>query len=128
MGRMDRINQLVKREIGLILQEEFHDPRLQFVSILWVKVSPDLQVAHVGFSFLGEKKQVSTVESALSCASGRVRHLMSQRIELRHTPQIEFVYDPSLDYSAKVEDVLEGIKREIPFDDQKPAERQGEEP
>jgi len=125
---MDRINQLVKREIGLILQEEFHDPRLQFVSILWVKVSPDLQSARVGFSFLGEKKQIPTVEAALSYASGRVRHLVSQRIELRHTPQIEFVYDPSLDYSAKVEDVLEGIKKDIPFDDQKSVERQGEEP
>jgi len=116
MGRIDRINQLVKREIGIIIQQELQDPRFQFVSVTQVKVSPDLQNAWIGFSFLGDKSQAQDVQKALRHAAGLVRHLVSQRIDLKHTPRLEFVYDPSLDYSAGVGAILEDIKREIPFD------------
>lgn len=116
MERMDRINQLMKREIGKIVQQDLQDPRFQFVSITKVKVSPDLKNAWVGFSFLGNRDQAENVQEALKHASGFVRRLVSQRVDLRHTPFIEFVYDPSLDYSASVDEVLEGIKRDIPFE------------
>jgi len=116
MGRIDRINQLVKREIGVIIQQELQDPRFQFVSVTQVKVSPDLQNAWIGFSFLGEKSQAQDVQKALRHAAGLIRRLVSQRIDLKHTPRLEFVYDPSLDYSAEVGAILEEIKREIPFD------------
>lgn len=115
MGRMDRINQLIKREVGKIIQQDMQDPRFQFVSITQVRVSPDLKNARIGFSFLGDKEQAQNVQDALGRAAGLIRHLVSQKIELRHTPKIEFEYDPSLDYSAGVEEVLENIKRDIPF-------------
>ena len=118
MARMDRINEMMKREIGKIIHQELNDPRFQFVSVTFVRVSPDLQNATVGFSFLGDKTQVETVRKALEHAGGLVRRLISQRIDLRHTPRIEFVYDPSLDYSAGIEEVLEKIKREIPYEEE----------
>ena len=93
MERMDRINQLMKREIGKIVQQDLQDPRFQFVSITKVKVSPDLKNAWVGFSFLGNRDQAENVKEALKHASGFVRRLVSQRVDLRHTPFIEFVYD-----------------------------------
>lgn len=115
MGRMDRINQLIKREVGKIIQQDMQDPRFQFVSITQVRVSPDLKNACIGFSFLGDREQAQNVQDALERAAGLIRHLVSQKIELRHTPKIEFEYDPSLNYSAGVEEVLENIKRDIPF-------------
>ena len=116
MGRMDRINALMKREIAKILLQDLQDPRFQFVSITQVSVSPDLENARVFFSFLGERGQMPGIQGALENAAGMVRRLVSQRMDLRHTPRIEFLYDPSLEYSANVEDVLEKIKEEIPFD------------
>ena len=117
MGRMERINEMVKREVGKIIHLDLQDPHFQFVSITNVKVSPDLRIAWVSFSFLGEESQAGAVELALNHAAGFIRHLMSQRVELRHTPKIEFVYDPSLNYSANVEEILGQIKNEIPFED-----------
>ena len=117
MGRMERINQLMKREIAKIVQMDLQDPRFQFVSITKVKVSPDLKNSWVSFSFLGDKEQAENVQGALKHAAGAVRRLVSQRIELRQIPRIEFIYDPSLDYSANVEETLEIIKREIPFEE-----------
>jgi len=116
MGRMERVNALMKREIGKIVQQDLQDPRFQFVSITRVDVSPDLENARVRFSFLGDRKQADMIQAALMRAGGIVRRLVSQRIELRHTPCLEFVYDPSLEYSANIEGILEDIKREIPYD------------
>lgn len=116
MARMEKINALMKREVGKIIQQDLQDPRFQFVSITKVKVSPDLRNAWIGFSFLGDKEHVDDVQGALKHAAGFIRRLISKRIELRHTPRIEFRYDPSLDYSANIEEMLENIKREIPYD------------
>ncbi|MEW5895125.1 MAG: 30S ribosome-binding factor RbfA [Candidatus Omnitrophota bacterium] len=127
MGRMERINEMMKRELGKIISQELFDPRLQFVSVTFVRVSPDLHNAVVGFSFLGDKKQVDTVQQTLKHAAGLVRKMISQRVEIRHTPRFDFVYDPSLEYSANIEQVLEEIKREIPFEKGEDIEEDEEE-
>jgi ribosome-binding factor A len=114
---MDRINASMKREIAKILLQDMQDPRLQFVSITQVSVSPDLENARVLFSFLGDRGQLTVIHDALKNAAGMVRKLVSHRMDLRRTPRIDFVYDPSLDYSANVDDILETIKKEIPFDE-----------
>ena len=113
MGRMERVNELMKREIGMIVLKDLQDPRFQFVSITSVIVSPDFEDARVRFSFLGDPAQAGKIQEALTRAGGIVRRLVSQRMELRHTPRLEFVYDPSLEYSAGVEGILEEIKRDM---------------
>ncbi len=116
MSRMERINQQMKREISNIIQQELQDPRLEFVSITEASVSPDFKNARVGFSVLGPEENVGEVELVLRHAAGFVRKLIGERINLRNTPRILFVYDPSIQYSIKVEETLEDIKESAPFD------------
>ncbi len=111
MGRMEKVNQLLKREVGSIIQKEIQDPRLQFVTITHVDVSRDLHCARVNFSVLGEDAQVAAAEKGLDSARGYIRKLVGQRISLRYTPEIEFVFDPSIEKSARIERTLEEIKR-----------------
>lgn len=125
MSRIDRINQLMKREIGKIVHQDLQDPRFQFVSITKVKVSPDFANAWISFSFLGDKDQAEHIQDALQKATGVVRHLVSQRVNLRRTPRLEFLYDPSLDYSANVDQILADIKKECPVSED--ADELGEE-
>jgi len=113
---MERINQQMKREISNIIQQDLQDPRLGFVSITEVSVSPDFKNARVGFSVLGPEESVGEVELVLRHAAGFVRKLVGERINLRNTPRILFVYDPSIQYSIKVEETLEDIKESTPFD------------
>lgn len=117
MGRMERVNQLIKREISTILQREVQDPRVEFVSITSVTVSPDLHVAKVNFSVLGDEKKKEEANKALDSARGYIRGLMGKRISLRYTPDLEFVYDNSLEYSARIEQTLEEIKKQEPLDE-----------
>ncbi len=112
MSRIDRINQTMKREISLIVHSEVKDPRLEFVSITQVEVSRDLQHARVFFSVLGDQSQAGKAEDGLNSAKGFIRKLVGQRIRMRFTPEIEFIYDRSIEYSARIEQTLEEIRHE----------------
>lgn len=113
-GRMDKLNQLFKREIGnMLLMGEVSDPRVRFVSITYADISKDLSVAHIGFSVLDDNPEsVKHVEQGLRSASGRVRHLIAERVTLRHIPEIRFVYDNSIAHGMKMAKRLDEIAQE----------------
>lgn len=113
MNRMDKINQRIKREVGDIVLKELKDPRLEFVTITQVEVTRDLQRARVYFSVLGKQEQVQKVQTGLTSARGFVRKLIGQRVRLRYTPDIEFIYDHSIEYSARIETALQEIHHEL---------------
>ena len=112
MSRMDRINQTIKREVSLIVHSEVKDPRLQFVTIHHVDVSRDLQHARVYFSVLGNSTEAVKAEEGLNSARGFIRKLVGQRVRMRYTPEIEFIFDKTIEYSARIEETLEDIRNE----------------
>ena len=114
MDRMDKINQLFKREISsMILMGEIRDPRIKFVTITFADVSKDLSWAHIGFSILSDDPAVlKDVQSGLKSASGMVRRLMGERVTLRHIPQIKFVYDDTIAKSVYMTKTFEDLQRE----------------
>ena len=109
MGRIERINEMIKREISVMLLEEIRDPRLKFVTIISVDVSKDLQHAKVFYSVLGHN--LKAAEEALENAKGFVRRLVGQRVVMRYTPQIDFIYDRTIEYSDRIEQTLQEINR-----------------
>ncbi len=111
MGRMERVNELVKRQIGVLLQQEMHDPRLRFVTITEVRVSPDLHYARIKFSVLDSQSKVDDVARSLNHAAGYIRRRIGQNLTLRFIPELEFIYDPSIEYSARIEQTLQDIKK-----------------
>ena len=113
MPRIDKVNELIKREISqMLMLGEVRDPRVHFVTILSVDVSKDLQYARVRFSTLSDDPAdiKSTAEGLNSCRS-YIRKLISQRVEMRYTPQIHFIYDKSVQYAVKIDQALEEIKK-----------------
>ena len=112
MDRMDRINQAIKEEISNIVQREVKDPRLGFVTITQTEVSRDLQHARIYFSVLGEKEKVDAAQEGLDSARGFIRKLIGQRVRMRFTPEIEFVFDRSIEYGIRIEEALAEIKNE----------------
>lgn len=112
MGRLEKVNQQLKREISHILQREFSDQRLVFVSITAVDVSPDLEHAKVFFSYLGPLEQVDSIQLSLSRASGSIRRFVAHQMQMRKTPDFVFIYDDSMSASARLEATLEDIRNE----------------
>lgn len=110
--RVERVAQEIKREIGNILARELRDPRLGFVTITYVELSADLRNAKVHYSVLGDKKQEESSNIALKKATGYVRKLIGERLNLRFNPEIIFKFDKSIAYSIKIEELFREIKND----------------
>lgn len=113
MSRIDRINQQLKRELGIIIQRELSDPRVSFVSVTHVDTSKDLRHARVYFSVLGEKEQKKNAQQGLEAAKGMIRRLVGQRLQLRNTPDFIFSFDRSIEASIQIEETLKEINDDV---------------
>lgn len=113
MGRIEKINHALQKEISTIVLFEIKDPRLKLVTITHVDISRDLQYAKVYFSSLGSATEVKEVQSGLDSARGFIRKLIGQRIRMRYTPQIDFIFDKSIEYGIQIEQAIEKVKNEL---------------
>jgi len=109
--KIDRINHSLVREISYILMTEVKDEDIKFVTITDCKTTNDLSFAKVYFTVLDDKKRETTLE-ALKNAAGFIRRELAERVEIRHIPELEFVYDESIEYGKKIEDIIEKIHEE----------------
>jgi ribosome-binding factor A len=107
--RVDRINQLIREEISLLLQRELKDPRLGFITVTGVETSPDLRVAKVFVSVLGDEGQWAASLSALSRARGFIRQWLRQHLDLRVTPDLSFRPDRSMEHAARIQQLLKQL-------------------
>jgi ribosome-binding factor A len=110
--RPERVAQFMRREIAEILERRLSDPRLagQVVSVTDVEVTPDLSFARVFVSVLESGAERERALAALQSAAGFVRHLLSERLDLREVPEIRFVHDSSIERGARVEELLRRIQ------------------
>ena len=112
MGRIDKVNQLIKREISnMLLLGEIKDPRIKFVTILSVDVSKDLQHARVRFTILSDKPEdIQSTTEGLNSSRGFIRKLIAERVELRYTPEVQFIFDKGIQYLANAAERFAAIK------------------
>jgi len=111
VSRQDRIRQALKKEVSNIIHDELKDPRLGFVTVTDIEITPDLRYAKIFFSVLGSDEDYNKTKAALDNATGFIRKLISQRIRLRFTPEIIFRVDRSAEYSINIQKALEEIKK-----------------
>ncbi len=113
MVRVERISELIKREICNMIQlGDINDPRVRLATITSVEVSKDLQHARVKFSVLSDDPAVikNTTDGFNSCR-GLIRRLIGQRLVTRHTPEFHFIFDKTVQHAARIDAVLEEIKK-----------------
>lgn len=111
-SRTDRVASLVREEIARLLQREFKDPRLGFVSVMGVRMSPDLRFANVYVSLYGTESERKSSLVALQHGAGWFRRKVGRILRVRHIPEIRFFEDDSLDRVYHLEEVLEHVHRE----------------
>lgn len=111
--RIERINELIRDEISDLIRREVRDPRLSgLISVTDVKTSPDLQHANVYVSVLGPEQERKDAIEAMNKASRFIRRELGSRLNLRHTPQLSFYLDTSLERGARIMDLLREIEKE----------------
>jgi ribosome-binding factor A len=108
--RLERVNQLIKEEISMLLQRELKDPRLGFVTVTEVDVAPDLRHAKVYVSVLGREEQWASSFRALESARGFVWNWLRRHLDLRVTPEIAFRPDRSMEHAAHIQALLAELR------------------
>lgn len=110
--RIERINEEIKKEISQIISFELKNPDATgLISVTKVKTTPDLKYAQIYVSILNAKNEEKTLD-ALKKSSGFIRSLVAKRINLRITPELVFEKDDSLEYGAKIDKIIEDLKKE----------------
>jgi len=109
--KIERLNDQFQKEISIILQTEVKNQDIKFVTITGCEITNDLSFCKVYFTVLDDTKK-DIVLNALKSAASFIRGELSRRVEIRHTPELKFIYDESIEYGNKIEKIIEEINKE----------------
>lgn len=110
-ARLNRVNEELKKEISRIFTFELKNSKVSgLVSVTKVKITPDFKYAKVYVSILNSKSIGKTMEG-LKESSGFIRSQVAKNINLRITPELIFELDDSLEYGAKIDSILNELKK-----------------
>jgi ribosome-binding factor A len=104
--RTGRVAEQIKKELSIILQSEFKDPRIGFMTLTGVEITNDLSQAKVYLSVLGTDQQKADALKALDSGTGFIRIELGKRIRLRIVPKLIFIFDSSVAYGSRIEELL----------------------
>ena len=108
--KIERLNHTFQEEISMILMTEIKDDDIKFVTITGVDTTNDLSFAKVYFTVLDENKKESTLK-ALEKASSFIRTKLAEKVEIRHTPELKFIFDSSIEYGNHIEKIINDINK-----------------
>ena len=111
-SRPDRVGEEIRQELAQILAREVHDPGIGFVTLTRVKVSPDLQLARVYYTIIGDDKARAETERALTRATPFLRRHIGARVRLRRVPELRFEFDRSVENQDRIERILIDLQAE----------------
>ena len=111
--RPDRVGEQIRDELSALLSRGVvHDPGIGFITLTRVQVSPDLQLARVFYTSLGDPKARRETEKALDRATPFLRRQIGGALRLRRVPELEFRFDQSIEHQDRIEQILRDLREE----------------
>ena len=107
--RNARLNEQFKREISQILSQKVRDPRVGYVLVTGVRVTPDLWMARVFFRPLDGERSVEEIQAGLEAAGAFIRRELGKVLRIRRIPELRFLHDTTQDSAQRIEDVLKEV-------------------
>jgi ribosome-binding factor A len=111
-ARPERVGEEIRQELAMAIAREVHDPGVGFVTLTRVKVSPDLQLARVYYTMLGDEKAKKETQRALERATPFLRRHVGSHIRLRRVPELRFELDRSVEHQDRIERILLELEAE----------------
>jgi len=107
--RSKRIADQIKNELGWLIEQKLSDPNKGFITLTKVKLSPDLKLANIYFSVLGDIQGRERSFNILQKATNFLRKELGRNLRLKYLPQLRFFYDDSLDYRDHIDQIIKKI-------------------
>jgi len=105
-SRPDRVADQIRAELASLLARDVHDPGIGFVTLTRVQMSPDLQLARVFYTALGDDKARAATARAIERAAPFLRRQIGARLRLKRAPELTFAYDDSIAGQDRIEQIL----------------------
>lgn len=109
--KIERINHMIMEEVSKILMLEIKDEDIKFVTITDCDTASDLSYAKIYVTILEQEKKEETLK-ALNNASSFIRGELAKRIEIRHIPELKFIYDESISYGEHIDKIIDKLNEE----------------
>jgi len=110
--RPERVARELKRYISEVIQKGLKDPRIGFVTITDVEITPDLKLAKVYYTVMGSRTEKNNTINALKSSIGYIKNLIAKDMGLRFVPDLIFKEDLSQERAQNVYKILDKIKKE----------------
>jgi len=111
--RIERVNQLIRREVSELIQQQLRDPRLDdFIAVTEVNTSPDLKYARIFVSSMSGKQEEKKILRVLNAAAGFLRTELAHKMRLRHMPELSFHWDDSIEHGDRILRLLDQVSHE----------------
>jgi ribosome-binding factor A len=111
--RPDRVGEEIRHELSeLLTRGAVHDPGVGFITLTRVKVTPDLQLARVFYTSMGDDAARRETSKALERATPFFRRQLGGRLRLRRVPELEFRFDESIANQDRIEQILRDLHEE----------------
>ncbi len=126
--RLQRINDRIREELSeMIVKNEIHDPRLAGISITDVTVDRELAYADIFISAVEGSARSKEVLAGMESASGFIRRMLAERVDLRSFPRLRFHWDPTPERADRIEQILYSLRQEKSAAEEKPSTKNEEE-
>jgi ribosome-binding factor A len=119
--RLERVNEVLKRELGDLIRREFTF-EAQLVTVQQVDVTPDLKHAHVYISFIGEEAAQRDALAQMHDKRAQLQHELAKRVVLKFTPHLHFKRDEAVERGTRVLSILEQLN--LPEEPKEPSEEE----
>ncbi len=111
MNKARKLEIDLQREISFIINSKLKDPRIGFVTVTDVKLSPDYHYLDIFVSIMGEERVKNDSMKGLNQCEGFIKKNLKERFRLRTIPDIKFIYDKSIEHGLKITSILENLKK-----------------
>ena len=108
--RPERVSELIRHTVAAFLTSNVRDPRIGFVTVTGVEVSPDLAHARVRVSVMGAEEEKTRSLEGLASAARFLRAQLAHELQLRTSPELRFELDRGLEHAQRIDRVLKELK------------------
>jgi ribosome-binding factor A len=106
-ARMRKVNEAVREVVSAHIAEDLSDPRIGFVTVTAVDTSPDLRLARVYVTVLGDASARAEALDGLHSAGGYLQARIAEEIRMKRTPALRFLYDESTDRGMRISSLID---------------------
>ncbi len=109
--RTEKVAEEIKHRMNSAMSRDIMDLHAGLITVSKVIMSPDLKLAKIYVSFLGNKEQVNTLIEKINDRKKHIRFLLGKQLSLKYVPEIIFYHDDTMDYADKINKLLNEVKK-----------------